>query len=127
MDKGLTMDIMKYFTLTLIIILPALASGNNKLPDPTRPPSYLDEDDEFEIVEVFETRQKIKWKLSAIRISEKGKSAIVNGKLVREGDVVGPAKVLEIRPLSVVVDHEDRKLVVRLFSNQVKKDYKNQE
>ncbi len=63
-------------------------------------------------------------KLSAIRISASDKSAIVNGKLVRIGDEIDTATIIEINRLSVVVSHEDKKIIVRLYNKQFVKDYK---
>jgi len=115
------------FYLLLLAILPLHVSGNTELSDPTRPATYLVEDAEPIFIEEFAlvSKEKINWKLSAVRISEKDKTAIINGKLVRVGDEVSNAKVLEIKLRSVVIDHEDHKLIVRLFKNQVKKDYKS--
>jgi len=106
-------------------VLPLYVSGNAELPDPTRPATFIVEDREPVFFEEIDVKEKINWKLSAIRISTEDRTAIVNGKLVRVGDDVGPAKVLEINPISIVIDHEDRKLIVRLFNNKVKKDYKS--
>ena len=98
--------------------------SNEELPDPTRPATYVDVDKEPVYVEEVDVKEKINWKLSAIRISADDRTAILNGKLVRVGDDIGPAKILEINPISVVIDHDERKLIVRLFNNQVTKDYK---
>lgn len=98
-----------------------------ELRDPTRPATFIAEDTASVYVEDINDNEKVNWKVSAIRISDKDKTAIVNGKLVRVGDDIGPAKVLEIKPLSVVINHEDKKLIVRLFNNQIKKDYKSPE
>ena len=101
-----------------------MAWGNAELPDPTRPATYVEVSTEPVFVEEIEVKEKMIWKLSAIRISSADRTAIVNGKLVRVGDDIGPAKIIEINPVSVILDHEDRKLIVRLFNNQVVKDYK---
>jgi len=106
--------------------MPIFVVAKAELPDPTRPATYLVEDLEpvfFEEIDI-DVKEKINWKLSAIRISTKDRTAILNGKLVRAGDVVGPAKVLEIKPLSVVINYEERKLIVRLYNTKVIKDYK---
>jgi len=103
-----------------------LVSGNTELPDPTRPANYVVVDDEGPIFfEEIETRERISLKLSAIRISANDKTAIVNGKLVRIGDEVDTAIIIEINRLSVVVSHEDKKIIVRLYNKQVVKDYKS--
>lgn len=114
-------------SLNIILLFPVLSFANAELPDPTRPANYITESSEPIYVEVFdesETKVQKSWRLSAIRVSESDKSAILNGKLVREGDDIEQAKVLEINSRSVVIDHEEQKLIVRLFNNLVVKDYK---
>lgn len=98
--------------------------GNNELPDPTRPANYIVKDTEPVFIELIDTNEKISWRVTAIRISADDRSAIVNGKLVRVGDEIRSALISEINPLSVIIDYEDRKLIVRLFNNQVKKEYR---
>ena len=117
---------IKQFVL-LVCILPLQLQAMAELPDPTRPANFVIDSPEpiVFVEEEIETKEKINWRVSAIRISERGKSAIVNNKLVREGEEIGPGKVIEIKPLSVVIEHEDRKLIVRLFKNQIKKEYKS--
>jgi len=114
----------KHISLMMLFLLPVFAAANTDLPDPTRPADFIAENTEPVFIEEIDTTEKINWKVTAIRISEKDRSAIVNGKLVRAGDDVGPAKILEINPLSVVIDYEKRKLILRLFNNQVVKNYK---
>ena len=118
---------MKNIQILVFTLLPVLVVAKAELPDPTRPATYMVKDTAPIYVEVFDenTKEKISWKLSAIRISKNDRTAIVNGKLVRVGDDIDQAKVLEIKPLSVVIDHDDQKLIVRLFKNQVIKDYKS--
>lgn len=108
----------------ILSLLPAMVLANTELPDPTRPATYLVEDLAPVFFEEIDVNEKVNWKLSAIRISDKDRTAILNGKLVRVGDDVGPAKVLEIKPLSIVINHEDRKQIVRLFNTKVIKNYK---
>lgn len=102
-----------------------MALAYAELPDPTRPATYVVESLEPVFFEEINVTEKINWKLSAIRISDKDRTAILNGKLVRAGDDIGPAKVLEINPLSVVIEHEERKLIVRLYNTKVIKQYKS--
>ncbi|MGB1800813.1 MAG: hypothetical protein ACPHLK_08300 [Gammaproteobacteria bacterium] len=97
------------------------------MPDPTRPANYLVETNEPVFVEVFSetTKEQVSWTLSAVRISDKDKTAIVNGELVRVGDEINQAKVLEIHSQSVLINHENQRLIVRLFNNHVIKNYKS--
>lgn len=109
----------------ILSLLPAMVLANTELPDPTRPATYIVEDIEPVFFDEIDVKEKINWKLSAIRISSEDRTAILNGKLVRAGDDIGPAKVLEINPLSIVIDHDERKLIVRLYNTSVIKDYKS--
>ena len=124
MDRCLDKMKLHKYLFFLAWSLPLMAMSNEELPDPTRPATFVDVVAEPVFFEEIQVKEKINWKLSAIRISADDRSAIVNGKLVRVGDDIGPAKILEINPLSVVIDHDERKLIVRLFNNQVIKDYK---
>jgi hypothetical protein len=122
--------VFKYMNLTqhlffILSLLPAMVLANTELPDPTRPATYIVEDIEPVFFDEIDVKEKINWKLSAIRISSEDRTAILNGKLVRAGDDIGPAKVLEINPLSIVIDHDERKLIVRLYNTSVIKDYKS--
>lgn len=110
----------------MLSLLPVMLLANAELPDPTRPATYIVDNVQPVFFEDINVKERINWKLSAIRISDKDRTAILNGKLVRAGDDIGPAKVLEINPLSVVINHEERKLIVRLFDTKVIKDYKSQ-
>ena len=99
--------------------------ANAELLDPTRPATYIVENIEPVFFDEIDDKEKINWKLSAIRISSEDRTSILNGKLVRAGDDIGPAKVLDINPLSIVIDHDERKLIVRLYNTSVIKDYKS--
>lgn len=109
--------------LIIIMAVFALSQGSAsaiaELPDPTRPADFSVAP---EIIETYELpKELIDWSVSAIRISGSDRSAIVNGKLVRVGDQIGPARILEINPAAVVLDYEKRQVYVRLFSNVVDK------
>jgi hypothetical protein len=110
--------------LTILMFFPAFALANAELPDPTRPANYFSESKEPVFFQESKDGKRI-WTLSAVRVSKKDRTAILNGKLVREGDKVNQAKVLEISPQSVVIEHDNKKLIVRLFNDLVIKKYKS--
>ena len=114
------------YILFIVYFLPCILLANAELPDPTRPATYIIKDLEPVYFDEAKVKNKINWILSAIRISDNDRTAILNGKLVRAGDDIGAAKVLEINPLSVVINHEERKLIVRLYESKVIKNYKSQ-
>ena len=104
--------------VTMLNLVPCFLRAAAELPDPTRPADYMVPGN-IQIEEL--PRELIDWSVTAIRITDSDRSAIVNGRLVRVGDEVGPAKILEIQPTSVILDYENKQVVVRLFSNAIQK------
>jgi len=106
-------------TLNMIVILMLLfvagQSWAEALPDPTRP--YYHKNSE---PKVFISDETVEWKLSGIRLRGEQRTAILNGKLIREGDDLGVAKVIEIRPREVELLHADTRLIVRLLYSDIK-------
>jgi hypothetical protein len=104
---------MKY-TIPRIILSAALVLSQNgsaqELPDPTRPAEYQTTLFAQELPKAL-----VDWKVSVIRISDTDRSAIVNGKIVKVGDAIGPAMILEIKNTSVLLDYENKPVEVRLF------------
>lgn len=107
-------------------MVPGMVHAEAVLHDPTRPADYITMPTDIEVIEVEDLpKQLIEWSVTAIRISNEDRSAIVNGRLVRIGDFIGPAKILEIKPVSVLLDYDARHVVVRLFSESVQKYYQD--
>lgn len=108
-----------FLFITVFILNNGPVSAMAELPDPTRPADYLAAQD---VIEVYELpKEFIDWNVTAIRIKKDDRSAIINDQLVRVGEQVGPAKVIEIKPVSVLLDYEGKHVVVRLFSDIVEK------
>ncbi|MBM2830837.1 MAG: hypothetical protein HW411_1627 [Gammaproteobacteria bacterium] len=105
--------------ITILNLFPVILLATTGLPDPTRPADYVSIPENIVIEELPE--ELIDWNVTAIRIAGSDRSAIVNGRLVREGDEIGPAKILEIQPISIVLDYNETQVVVRLFNNMVQK------
>ena len=85
------------------------------LPDPTRPYQY---GAEIAIEQI--PQGKVQWRLSGIRITENKRSAILNGKLVKEGDKLDGAEVVEIKPSEVTLQQQNKRLVVKLLLSNIK-------
>lgn len=100
-------------------LLPGSLLAAAELPDPTRPADYSDAPPIVEITEL--PKELISWNVTAIRIAGNDRSAIVNGQLVREGDSVGTAEILEIKPIAVHLFYDNRQLVLKLFNDVVDK------
>jgi hypothetical protein len=111
------MNVLSTIILGVISALVAAAESGVELPDPTRPYAYA---------AAVEVRQdlpagQVQWRLNGIRIREDERSAILNGTLVRAGDTVGGARVLEINPAEVVLLQDSQKVVVKLMLSGIKK------
>ena len=93
-------------TLMTALLPPAFAS------DPTRPPEGL-----FAApVPSQALKPEIRYQLQQIRITDNGASAVVNGELVREGDMVGSAKVISISANEVVLKIKQKQRVLSLIN-----------
>lgn len=106
----------KILVLTAYLILVSSGGFAEALPDPTRPYGYG-----AEIAVEQIPNDKVLWRLSGIRIKEDKRNAILNGKLVKEGDKLDGAVVMEIKPSEVTLQQEDKRLVVKLLLSNIKK------
>lgn len=95
-----------------------LAQGyGDTLPDPTRPADFFSRS----VIQEERPQELINWHVTAIRTSTAGRSAIVNGKLVKVGDEIGSATVLEITSKSVVLDYLRKQLEINLIPRGIEK------
>lgn len=101
-----------YLLILLLLLYFTAVPGAVTLPDPTRPPDYT------ATAFVPEPAQKddVEFNLTAVRIDKDSRSVIINGELLRVGDKVGSAEILEIHPAQVILNHENRRMIVRLYS-----------
>jgi len=108
-----------YFKQIAVITgLTLLAEGYaNALPDPTRPADFFTRT----VIDEEQPQESMNWHLTAIRTSTTGRSAILNGTLVKVGDEIESATVLEITSKSVVLDYNRRQLEINLIPRGIKK------
>jgi len=97
-----------------LAVAATLAADSHALVDPTKPVDYVPISaqtlpDEFAV-----------WRLTAVRIGKNGRSAVLNGKIVRAGDVLGKARIVEIGPGTVIVDVDRKRLELQLHGAAVK-------
>ena len=93
-------------TVLTALIPPAFAS------DPTRPPEGL-----FAAPDSLQApKPETRYQLQQIRVTDNGASAVVNGELVREGDIVGSAKVISISANEVVLKIKQKQRVLSLIN-----------
>ncbi|MEX2487896.1 MAG: general secretion pathway protein GspB [Pseudomonadales bacterium] len=88
------------------------------LQDPTRPTDYTPSS--AASTQTPKLSGSMEWKLSAIRISPDMRKAIVNGRLVQEGERVGEATVANISSGSVVLNYRGQEIKVNLVPQDVK-------
>lgn len=100
--------------LTLAAVGPVNSQG---LTDPTRPSDYLPSSTLSQPL----PDELADWHLTAVRIGKEGSSAVLNGRVVRPGDRVGRARVLEIKPGAVTVELDLKRVEVNLYSRGVSK------
>lgn len=84
------------------------------LPDPTRPYDFV------ATVEVQQGPGAADWRLTGIRIRGADRSAIINGHVVRPGDQLGGARVVDIGHSEVVLEESQKRVVLRLLLSTVK-------
>jgi hypothetical protein len=103
--------------MLLGVALAAAAETSVALPDPTRPYAYATAIE----VDTSVRTEGVQWRLNGIRIREGERSAILNGRVVKPGDSLAGARVLEIHPAEVVLEQDAQKIVVKLVLSNVKK------
>jgi len=110
-----SLDILEY--LLVLVLMCAYASAW-ALTDPTRPYGYGEKP---EFVEVEIPEESTEWHLNGIRIVGENRRAILNGMMVREGEMVENARVLTINQTSIVLEQGDKHLVIKMLDTKVKK------
>ena len=100
-----------------LAVVAATMAPSDTLTDPTKPVDYLPDSGQTRPL----VDELADWRLTAVRISKDGNSAVLNGKIVRVGDIVGRARVADIKPGMVIVDLDRRQQDIRLHGAWVKK------
>ena len=99
--------------LAIVMCSPQAEAGS--LPDPTAPPRAHQA-----MIERLHQQTPNEFHVSAIKLTETTRKAIVNGVLVGVGDQVAGATVLEIVPGAVVLDYLSRNVRVSLLGITVR-------
>jgi MSHA biogenesis protein MshK len=79
--------------------------------DPMKPPRFAP------VTEKKAAQKKASFTLQQIKMSQKGASAVINGKLVKEGDTVSGARVVRITSDKVVLKYRQKLKTLSLLSN----------
>lgn len=93
------------------------ADAPGGLVDPTRPADYAGAAAQTRPL----TDELAELRLNAIRISGAGNSAVLNGRIVRAGENLGRARVVDVRPGVVIVELDHRQTELRLAGPEFKK------
>lgn len=91
----------------------AAAAADAGLRDPLRPPGWGD----AAAADGFDAGA---WRLVSTLIADGRRVAIVNGRAVRAGDIVGGARVLAIAPGRVQLDYRGRRFTIRRHTTRVR-------
>ncbi len=92
------------------------ALDQHTLVDPTQPPIVHQS-----AVRRLEIQQPQEYVLSAIKISGDARKALVNGKLVAEGELVGESRVVEIAADAVVMEYLSEQTRVALLPRKIRR------
>lgn len=100
-----------------LLLLPLLvsASGTQQLDDPTRPPGYR------LVLPGGKQAGVTRWRVSAIYLSAGQRSALINGRLVRPGQRVGGARVVQILANRVWLEKDGQRFAVPLLTDKIRK------
>jgi MSHA biogenesis protein MshK len=106
----------KVFSTTLLSLALANAAAALTSIDPTKPYEY----DSLMETRSYAQGEEMLWALSGIKIKPTGKTAILNGKLVREGDALDGAHIIEINPAEVILLRDQQRFAVKLLIRDIK-------
>lgn len=111
------MNVVAAMLVGIASAVAAAAEPAVALPDPTRPYAFATAIE----VEQDVTQKGMQWRLNGIQIRDGERTAILNGHVVKAGDSLGAARIVEINPAEVVLMQESQKIVVKLVLSGVKK------
>lgn len=92
--------------MALAMLVGAAGVTAAELSDPTRPPGRTAS------ASVRSPLDRADWRLTVVRIAPGNRSAVVNGEVVRVGDSVAGAQVVDIQPGRVVIDRDGARLTL---------------
>jgi len=102
-------------SIFLVIVVQGVKASS--LLDPTRPPGITYQQ------RVSVIKKQTLWRLSSTLISSNRKSATINGKLVRQGDSINGAKIIDIQAWDVTLKRNNKKFKVYMFNRKLYKKF----
>ncbi|MFV1982264.1 MAG: hypothetical protein ACC657_01895 [Thiohalomonadales bacterium] len=109
---------LQYIKVTVIIaglLLPLNAVLAKALIDPTRPPGVS-----FQLKSSVVPKKSL-WRLNSTLIASSRRSARINGKLVRQGDSVNGARIIDIQAWDVTLKRNNKTFKIYMFNKKVYK------
>ncbi len=109
---------IKIFIYLLFVAMQVLLISVNATPlqDPTRPPNQ-----QLQKKSLYKGTSQYRWKLSSTLISSERKIATINGKLVRPGERINGAILVDIDAWNVTLIKNNKEFKVYLFNrNKIK-------
>lgn len=109
---------LQCFKATVILtglLLPLNTVLTKTLNDPTRPPGVS-----FQLKSSV-VPKKYLWRLNSTLIASSRKSARINGKLVRQGDSVNGARIIDIQAWDVTLKRNNKTFKIYMFNKKVHK------
>ena len=102
--------------LGLLAVLMTGAVTGVELTDPMQPPATP----AIPEAEAPETERAV-WRVRAIKIDDHRRSAMINGRMVAEGDEIDGARVLQIKPRAVVIAVGNETTSLSLLKHEIKR------
>lgn len=104
---------MSRYALATALLLGLMMQDAAALEDPMRPPGNA--------ATPSSSRSVTRFVLSSTLIARERRSAVINGRSVGVGETVDGARVIEILPAQVRLQHQGRQLTLQLLPVAVKK------
>lgn len=102
--------------MVMCTLLTSISLHANVLTDPTQPATRQKTVNTNSVSTVVHS-----WKLESILVAPNRRVAVINGKLVSEGEYVDGARVIRIRALDVLVQTPNKRITLQLLPDIVTK------
>lgn len=107
------MKLMSCCLLTAVLVIAGLGFGSSAYAsDPTRPPAWMQQ-----APSVVPAVSQANFNLQQVLVRDDQRLAVINGELLREGQRISGAQVIEIKAAEVVLKTSQKRFVVSLLNN----------
>lgn len=87
-----------------------VAAAQSGLDDPTRPTSLSEPDAPQSVA-----AQGPRWRLQSTLVADTRRVAVINGRTLMQGERIDGAMLVDVRPDGVTLEHEGRRVTLRLM------------